>query len=520
MKKIISTVCILVLLIVAAGCSNQGAQEVSKDWPSANLNLSNTRYVTNSGINLEKISELGPAWSLAVNGVGAFGALTTNPVIVGDIVYFQDLQSNISAVELSTGKTKWIKEYNETMIGPAGVAVTKDKIFAAKGPFEIVALDLDGKELWSVKLSDNENIGIDIQPVVYKNMLFVSTVPGVSNLNFYKGGAFGVLFALDQNTGETVWSFNTVDSEDIWGNKDVNSGGGAWYPPAIDEETGIMYWGIGNAGPWPGTKEFPNGTSRPGPNLYTSSIIALDSKDGKLLWYNQVTPHDLFDYDFQISPILATVTIDKAEKDIVIGAGKMGKVVAFDRETGETLWTTIVGLHKNDTMTELPDGITEVAPGPLGGVETIMACADGIVYVPYVDMTVQYTPSEFVGASFDLAKAKGGISAIDSATGEILWDKKMDTMNVGGATVVNDLVFTSAYDGKIFAYNSTTGEQAWEYQAPGGINGWPAVSGDMILFPVGIGQTPMILAFTLGGTAEISGGGIVLPSGGGKGFQQ
>jgi outer membrane protein assembly factor BamB len=233
-----------------------------------------------------------------------------------------------------------------------------------------------------------------------------------------------------------------------------------------------------------------------------------------------VAPHDLFDYDFQISPILTAVNINGAQQEIVIGAGKMGKVVAFDRKTGQTIWITPVGMHKNDNLTVLPAGITEVAPGPLGGVETAIAYADGIVYAPYIDMIVQYTPSEFIGESFNFAAAKGGLTAIDAASGKILWDKKLDAMNVGGATVVNDLVFTSTYDGKIYAFNAKNGEQVWEYQAPGGINGWPAVSGDSIIFPVGVGQTPMVLAFKIGGTATIPGGAIIPPGGSGKGFQQ
>ncbi|MCX5780482.1 MAG: PQQ-binding-like beta-propeller repeat protein [Firmicutes bacterium] len=521
MKKIVLLVSILIIsMLVAAGCATQSAPKVNQDWPTANQSLANTRAAANSGINLANVAKLGAAWYLPVKGVSEWGALTTNPVVLGNIIYFQDLKSNIYAADLSTGQQLWMKEYNLDIAGPAGVAVANGKIFAVKGHFGIAAVDLSGNELWSVDLSNNQNIGIDIQPVVYQNMVFVSTVPGVTNENFYTGGAVGIIYALDQNTGKTLWSFNTVDTADIWGNPQVNSGGGAWYPPAIDAATGIMYWGIGNAGPWPGTKDFPNGSSRPGKNLYTSSIVALDTKDGKLLWYNQVAPHDLFDYDFQISPILATVNINGVSQDVVIGAGKMGKVVAFDRKTGATIWNTPVGSHINDNLTELPAGNTQVAPSPLGGVETVMAYSDGMVYAPFVDLTVQYTPTEFVKASFDIGAAKGGLAAIDAVSGKIVWNKTLDSMNVGGATVVNDLVFTATFNGKIYAFNAKTGEQVWEYQAPGGINGWPAVSGDTLLVPVGVGPTPMILAFKIGGTATIPGGAPVTATGSGKGFQQ
>ena len=103
--------------------------------------------------------------------------------------------------------------------------------------------------------------------------------------------------------------------------------------------------------------------------------------------------------------------------------------------------------------------------------------------------------------SFDLGAATGELVAIDAATGKILWDKKLDQMVVGAATVVNDLVFTSTYNGKIYAFDRKTGDEVWTYQAPGGINGWPAVSGDTIIFPVGVGQNPVLLALSLGAYA-------------------
>ena len=130
------------------------------------------------------------------------------------------------------------------------------------------------------------------------------------------------------------------------------------------------------------TNELHNGSSRPGPNLYTNSLIALDHKTSKLLWYNQVKPHDLFNLDFQISPMLATIKVNGQDKAIVIGSGKLGVVYAFDQETGKTLWSTPIGLHQNDDLQELPldkDATTWVAPGAWGGVEAPMAHADGVI---------------------------------------------------------------------------------------------------------------------------------------------
>lgn len=492
----------------------------ASDWPTANQNFSNTRSASNSSINLSNISKLGLNWSFPISGISEWGAAATNPLILGDIIYFQDLKSNVYSVDFNSGKILWKKEYNLDIAGPSGVAVGYGKIFAIKGHYNVVALDLSGNEIWSANLSDNQNIGIDIQPVVYDNTVYISTVPGISNENFYKGGSVGIIYALDSKTGSVKWKFDTVNTPDIWGNPKVNSGGGAWYPPAIDITSNLVFWGIGNPAPWPGTKEFPNGTSRPGLNLYTGSLVALNHKDGKLFWYNQVLPHDLFDYDLEVSPILASVSFGGELRDVVFGAGKMGKVFAFDRKTGEKIWETSVGEHLNDNLKLLPKGVTKVSPSPIGGVETVMAYSNGILYVPVVNMTVEYTPTEFVSKSFDLSKGRGEIVAIDGATGKIIWNNKFDSMNVGAATVVNDLVFTSTYNGKIYAFNNKTGAKVWEYQTQGGINGWPAVKGDSIIFPVGLGSKPALLSFKIGAKLPSATNPTIPAAGAGKQFQQ
>lgn len=484
----------------------------ANDWPMANHDYSNTRAYMGGGIDSKSINKLGLAWSLPITGVSEWGAATTNPLILGNNVYLQDLKSNIYSVDLTSGKLNWRKDYNLDIAGPNGLAIGWGKIFAQKGHYELTALDMTGKEIWSRKLSANPNIGMDIQPTVYDHLVYTSTVPGANNETFYEGGSFGTIFALDETTGQVKWSFDTVDSKDIWGNVKVNSGGGAWYPPAIDLVNKIMYWGVGNPAPWPGTKDFPNGTSRPGPNLYTSSIVALDHATGALKWYNQVSPHDLFDYDFQASPILTG--------NMVIGAGKMGKVVAMDRTTGKTLWTTKVGTHLNDDLKTLPDEPINVSPSPIGGVETMIAYANGIVFVPVVDLTVKYTSTGFVATSFNLGAARGELVAIDAATGKIMWVNKLGSMDVGAATVVNDLVFTSTLDGKIYAYEGKTGKQVWQYQAAGGINGWPAVSGDTIVFPVGMGKNPALLAFKIGASAKTGAPTQTSAPAAGKGFKQ
>src|SRR5215469_1613545 len=146
--------------------------------------------------------------------------------------------------------------------------------------------------------------------------VYVSTVPSNPTLGQYLPNAKGTLWALNAATGAPEWSWNEV--QNLWGHPNINSGGGQWYPPSFDRQ-GNIYIGVANPGPIGGVHGYPWGTSRPGPNLYTDSVVKL-SRRGKLLWYYQLTPHDLFDWDMQNSPMLATTH----GRPVVIDGGKAG----------------------------------------------------------------------------------------------------------------------------------------------------------------------------------------------------
>lgn len=473
----------------------------SKDWPLPNHDYGNTRAVMNSAINSGNINTLGVAWSMPIVGITAYGGAASTPLILGNTIYFQDLKSNVYSLDRKTGKVNWAQMLNDTNYGPNGPAVGWGKVFIDRGHYNISALDINsGKVLWTTRLSNVNTTGIDIQPAAYDGMVYASTVPGTSDLNWYTGGGIGIIYALDQETGKVRWNFSTVDSPNLWGHPEINSGGGCWYTPAIDVKTGMIYWGIANPAPFPGTKEYPNGSSRPGPNLYTDSMMALNHSTGSMKWFNQVYPHDLYDYDLQIAPVLAAGNVSGKQQDIVIGAGKMGKVFGFNRESGALLWSTAVGEHnENDSLDKLPEGIvTRTMPAVTGGVETPMAYADGIAYVAVIDKFADWTPTGFVSSTFNFSTGRGSLWAVNTSTGKVQWYKKFNSIDIGGATVVNDLVFTATYDGTIYAFKRDTGENVWMFNAPAKVNGWPAISGDTIVWPCGVSGKPSLVAFRLG----------------------
>jgi outer membrane protein assembly factor BamB len=499
------------ILVAFAGCVNQttpgGTSTVGSppseivryaaDWPLANKDYNNTRATTDSTINANNVGNLHQVWSYDIIGVGGFGGATSNPLIVDNKVYFQDLKANVIALDLNTGNVVWSKMYNDSGIeGPNGPAVGYGKVFIAKDLYNMSALNIStGEEVWSTRISSVATTGIDIQATVYDGMVYTATVPGTGDV-FYAPGGIGVIYALDQQTGEIMWNFSTVKDRELWGHPEVNSGGGCWYTPSIDTKTGTMFWASANPAPFAGAPGWPSGSSFPVSALYTDTLLSLDHKTGELKWYAQALAHDIWDHDLQIAPILANEKIAGVKQDIVIAAGKMGNVYAFNRDTGNLLWKVPVGEHLNDYLDPITEE-TKVLPGVIGGVETNMAYKDGIVYVPVVNMYTNYTPTGINYSSIDFNGGTGELVAINAQYGHIMWKQELPAINVGAATVVNDVVFTADYSGMIYAFHAKTGEKLFSYQAPAGVNGWPAVTKDMIIWPCGVGETPSVIALQL-----------------------
>lgn len=491
-------------------------EQYAREWPMSGRDYANTRATFDSTINASNIDQLGVAWTFEIPGIGSYGGAASGVLIANGVVYFQDLRSNVYALDFTTGAVIWSHEENQNVIGPNGPAIGYGKVFAQAGSSTVMALDMQtGELLWRTGLEGPTGAQ---QPYVYGGYVLTAAVAGQVNLDAlgnqdarrgYAPGYSGVIYALDHATGEIAWCFQVVE-DDFWGNPNVNGGGGVWYPPAVDTATGITFWGTGNPAPFPGIVNYPNATSRPGPNLYTNSVVALDHRTGEMLWYNQAKPHDLFDLDFQSSPILTTIRNGDSERAIAIGSGKAGEVIAFDRESGETVWRTSVGIHQNDDMTEIPlDEEITVYPGVWGGVQTPLAYAEGVVFAPVLNLPSVYTATAYdaedgteavlnTTGRINVHEGKSEVVAITVATGEILWRREFDEPLFSSTTVVNDLVLTSMYGGTTYALSREDGSIVWRYQPPGGIIAWAAVAGDTIILPIGIGSRPVLMALRLG----------------------
>lgn len=455
---------------------------VSGNWPTAQGNLSAHRAAVGSSLTADDIADLEVVWEFPIEASTGYGGMTANPIVIDQTVYLQDMRSNIFALDRDTGALIWEHRNEVPCIGPNGVAVAYGRLFAATGDTaEVFALEAaTGKELWRVRLTNNPREGIDMAPAVYDSTVYVSTVAGNSR-GFNQGGTRGILYALDAGTGATLWQFDTT-TDNLWGNPRVNSGGGLWYPPSFDEKT--IYFGVANAAPWPGTKSYPNGSSRPGHNDYASSMVALDRETGALRWHHNAAPHDLLDHDFQNSPLLVDAEIDGIARRMAIGSGKTGTVVAVDRDSGDAIWIATVGKHQGDEISELPATDSEIFPGAWGGVLTPPAYANGLIFVPVVDQRTVYNATKYDKMSmFDFSQATGQLVALDTITGATVWRQDISSPAVGGATLVNEMAIIAGLDGIIRIFSSVTGAPIGQFRAQTGVNAPSAIAGGLIIIP-------------------------------------
>ncbi len=452
----------------------------------------------------------------AHRAAGISDDVATTPIVVNGVVYIQDLESNVMAIRLATGRVLWTHNYNSANGGPDGVNVAGGVVYAATDRAAVALSAATGRQLWSRTLIGNNREGIDMAPGYHDGTVYVSTVPVNPDRGQYLGGARSALWALNAATGAPEWSWDEV--QDLWGDPALNSGGGLWDPPSFDSQ-GNLYIGIANPGPigqsgWP--KGYPWGTSRPGPDLYTDSVVKLSPR-GKLLWYYQLTPHDLYDWDLQNSPVLSTAH----GQPVVIDGGKAGLLIELTARTGKLLWKLPVGVHtghENDgLLTEnarpaspipLPAKFT-LEPGVFGGIESQLASNGTTTFAAVNNLAVPLTVNGVAesGKSFEasIAKATGEMVAVNQDTGKIEWDDELPSSPYGAATVTNNVVFTTTYSGHLYAFDAGTGAILLNTPLSAGTSSPVAVDGGYLIAGAAVplsGQS-LIIAYKLGALGKL-----------------
>jgi alcohol dehydrogenase (cytochrome c) len=501
--------------LTVAACSSSGspgattrntkAATPAGSWTQPNGNLSNTRVAAGSTISSANVASLRKAWTFKLSGTAAAGVSGTgsfagaNPVVVGGVVYIQDLDANVYALSLATGKLKWEYQVNipeKSGPGPDGVAVANGIVYGDT-PTTVFALHAStGKTVWVDRRLISKNQGsFEIQPAVGNGAVYLASAYGL-------GPGGGVLFSLNAATGKVIWRFNTLLAQDAGVHAIGAGSGGAWETPLIGTD-GSVTFGIGN--PY---QNAASAISQPSAQLYTDSDVNLNATTGKLRWYYQGVTNDFKDYDMQASPIATSIGGHPA----VIGGGKMGYVYAMNAATGKLIWKTPVGVHNghdNDSLLALEHKLTLKAPysfepGNIGGVLTNMALAGGTVYVATIDWPFKLKSlQEPLGAPY--GPASGEIVALNVSTGKVEWDTKMPQMPLGAMTVSNDLVFTTLFNGVLVAVNRSTGAIVYRHALPTSANAPIAIAGNAVIVPAGgpatsasnHGGNPQLVVYTV-----------------------
>jgi alcohol dehydrogenase (cytochrome c) len=454
------------------GKSSAAAPEI-EDWPLFGRDRDNTRFATQDEIDTGNVGELGEAWS---TGLGPDQYLMESfPLVLGETIYVTTSTDEVMSIDGKTGHINWtytpeVDFSQSTGVGGYGITVNRGiaaedgKIFVLTFDDKLQALSQKtGERLWSSQVEDPGTGAYEsMAPTAYDGKIYV----GVSGS---EDGVRGKISAYDTKTGKELWTFYTVPKA---GTKWVPKGGGGgtiYMPPTIDAATGTVYVGTGNPAP------VLIGEKRPGKNLYTDSILALDADTGKLKWFHQEQAHDLWDYDAESPVVLFDVEIEGEEKRGVAEAGKNGLLFLLDAETGEDLFPP-VGFVKRDHKPPTKKPTLE-CPGAVGGSqysplayspETQAVYVSGINLCMYLKVEYESAKNGEKAFAGDRVVPKdtektGTFTAVGTTDGKVMWKHDMPTPMDGGATAsAGGLVFTGDQQGILYAFDAKTGDDLWQ----------------------------------------------------------
>jgi alcohol dehydrogenase (cytochrome c) len=464
------------------------------DWPTYHGQLSGNRYSELDQISKSNVARLTPNWIFSLVNTAP---LEGTPIVVNGVMYMTSA-NECYALDAGSGRQIWHYQRPRTrnLVGNAagginrGAAVAGDYLFMVTDNAHIIALNRStGRLLWETEMADwHLNYNATSAPLAVGSLVISGTSGGDE-------GARGFVAAFDQATGKEVWRFWTVPKpgepgSETWKGDDINHPSAAtWLTGTYDPRLDTLYWPTGNPG------ADLSGDKRGGDNLYSSSILALDAKTGKLKWYFQYTPHNVWDWDAQQPPVLVDTAWDGEERHLLLHANRNGFFYVLDRTNGKLLlakpfvkkltWAREIDAGgrpvRNPGQEPTAEG-NKVCPsleGAANWFSTAFNPATGLYYVQTLEKCSIYTkaPLEWkAGAGYfggSIESAPDGppqkiLRAINIATGNIAWElPQTGPANSWGGTLAtrSGLVFFCEDSGALMAVDASTGKPLWKFQA-------------------------------------------------------
>ena len=481
----------------------------SGNFLHTNGNYEQTRFYPSSQINKNNVSKLKVAWIFQTEIVES---METTPIIVNDVMYVTTSFNHVYALNAGTGKEIWHYKHKMGPIttyccGPnnRGVAVYDNMVYMGTLDAQLVALDAwDGSLVWKSQIAEPElGYSETMAPTAVNGKILIGT----------NGGEYGIrgfVKAYDAKSGNLLWTFHSIptNSDGVWATHDATGrnmlrdiaaekealkrlgdpyktlGGGVWQNPAVDLKTNRVFFVVGNPSP------DLDGSIRPGDNLYTNSLVAVDLDTGKYVCHFQYIAHDVWDLD-AVSPVILTDVKDKSGNTVpgALHGGKTGHVYVHNRDDCSLIRYSDA-MVPQDNMWVLPtkDG-ARMLPGANGGVEWSPMTIDaklGLTYAINLHQPMTYhvesTPYPggklWLGGAFKVIPGErqyGNVTAVDYNTGKIKWQVETEQPMIGGImATAGGLVFTGEGNGTFSALDSANGRKLWSFQAGAGVNAPPS----------------------------------------------
>ena len=489
---------LLLLLLAAAALPVQvsyerirRAREEPGNWLTDSGSYDGHRYSSLTQITRENVARLKPAWVFQTNDLNKF---EVSPLVVDGILYITEPPGVVTVLDGRTGRPLWtqrrqLPEDVRPCCGRVnrGLAILGRRVFMGTLDAHLIALDARSERLlWDVEVASHKRgYSITGAPLALLDRVIV----GVS------GGELGVRGFIDayaDDDGRRLWRFWTVPGpgepgNETWAGKSWESGGAAaWLTGTYDPEANLLYWGTGNPGP-----DY-DGEVRPGDNLYSCSLVALDADTGRLKWHFQFTPHDVHDWDSNQVPVLIDAPFRGAPRKLLAFANRNGFYYLLDRLTGEFLageqfakQTWAAGLDDRGKPILLPGKQPTVEgnvvyPGMHGGTNWFSPSYSpktGLLYVgvreegtAYYTERVDFVPGGwyFGGGIRGIPglEPTGSIKALEALTGKTRWEFPLRSPPWAGLlSTAGGLVFTGSSEGFFFALDALTGTPLWRFPA-------------------------------------------------------